>query len=126
MNLYELAEKDLATTIEDAKNGSGRTLVLIDEDGSETELVAIVGDIGYLLDSEGNPIAARSIVAAFRMSSFMKDGDYAVPSEGWRARTRDMAGKEWTLFVTRAEPDRTIGICRLILSFDFTKEDSGD
>lgn len=119
MNLYALAEKDLKTTLENAETGGGREMVLIDQSGKETSLIGAIGDIGYLLDTEGNPIAGRSIAACFRMSSFMSDGDYVIPGEGWSLRYADMAGQEWTLFVTRSEPDRTLGICRLILSLHF-------
>lgn len=118
MNLYALAENDLAFTLEDSQNGAGREMLLVDTDGNKTALTGSIGDIGYLLDTEGNPIAGRTITACFRMSSFVSGGDYVIPETGWHCRYTDMASHQWDLFVVRAEPDRTLGICRLVLSLN--------
>ena len=118
MNLYTLAEKDLAFTLEDSQTGGGREMILVDTGGNKTVLTGTIGDIGYLLDTEGLPVEGRTITACFIMSSLKAaSGDkYITPEAGWQVCYTDMAGQAWTLFVTRAEPDRTLGICRLILS----------
>ena len=77
-----------------------------------------MGDIGYLLDTEGNPIAGRTVTAIFRMSDLMANDEYMQPGRGWKVIYTDMSGHEWILYVERFEPDRTLGVGRLILSLN--------
>jgi hypothetical protein len=120
MGLRRLAESDLAETLEDA-SGAGSPFVLITPQNSEFELTGIFGDIGFLLDIEtGLPVQGRTITAAYRIKSLAgKTSD--VPGKGWRLKTQDLGGKEYTLFVVGYEPDRTIGIGRLKLAADYGK-----
>ncbi|MDR1587502.1 MAG: hypothetical protein LBS57_08615 [Treponema sp.] len=118
MGLRGLAESDLAETLEDAA-GAGSPFVLIDPQGREFELTGTFWDIGYLLDMEtGLPVQGRAIAATYRIKS-LADKTAAFPGKGWRIRTRDLNGADYTLFVVGYEPDRTIGIGRLKLAASY-------
>lgn len=115
MNLNMLAESDLAMTIEDDVVGGATPLTLTHGNDSYS-LKGIMGDIGYLLDTEGNAVAGRSVVFAYRMRS-LRDGndEMILPQKGWAASYVDLHGCSWSLFVSRVEPDRSLGVCRLVL-----------
>ena len=55
MNIRELAEKDLSFTLENANVGGSR-FVLSDRKGNHFNLTGAVGDIGYLLNTDGVPV----------------------------------------------------------------------
>lgn len=116
MGLRELAEKDLAHTLENVSTGTAIPLLFLDGAGNPWECVGTVGDIGFLLDTDGNPVSGRTIVASWRLSSMMVDGKPVEPGRGWGLCYRDLTGRRWNLYVTRFEPDRTIGIGRVWLS----------
>ena len=114
MNIRELAEKDLSFTLENANVG-GSCFVLSDKKGNHFNLTGAVGDIGYLLNTDGVPVQGRTITVAYRLSSlavYTKE----TPQKGWQVLLRDLSGAEYRLYVVRYEPDRTIGIGRLLLS----------
>lgn len=126
MNLRQLAEQDLAVTLTDKDNGAAVDFTLLKPTGTGYLLSGSVGDIGYLVDTEGNPIAGRTVTACYRLSDCLTSaGEYVKPGRGWKVIYTDLSGHEWILYVIRFEPDRTIGIGRLILSLELeTKEDS--
>lgn len=119
MNLRALAEQDLKHTLESTSFGSAQNIVLCSPSGTEYELNAIVDDIGYLLDTDGNPIAGRSISVSIRMASLMSDnGTYIEPGRGWTCRYVDLSEKDWNLYVVRFAPDRSVGIGVMYLSLE--------
>lgn len=123
MNLRLQAEQDLALTLEDTENGFASDFVLISADGVEFSLKGIVGDIGFLFDSEGVPISGRSLVVSYRLSSLVNEnGMYLKPNRGWTAKVSDLSGKQWKLYVTDFKPDRTIGIGVLNLSLELKND----
>jgi hypothetical protein len=118
MGIRGLAESDLAETLEDTA-GAGSPFALVDFQGNEFELTGTFGDIGYLLNMEtGLPVQGRTITAAYRIKS-LADKTAALPGKGWRVKTRDLSGADYTLFVAGYEPDRTIGIGRLKLAVSY-------
>ena len=128
MNLRALAESDLEHTLEDIENGGACSFTFVPPDNStesETEYTVsgFVGDIGYLMTTEGVPVAGRTICAVWRLSS-MKDANenIVLPKRGWQVLYTDLSGTQWTLFVTRIEPDRTVGIGRVYLSLSLGVE----
>ena len=123
MGLRQLAEKDLVVTLTDDEIGGAVPFTLSRPTGDGQTLKGFVGDIGYLVDTEGNPIAGRTITVSYRMSDFVSSGDYVKPGRGWRVIYTDLAGHEWIMFVVRFEPDRTIGIGRLICTLNLTESD---
>lgn len=128
MNLRQLAEQDLKVTLTDKDNGGAVSFTLLKPTGTGYTLSGFVGDIGYLVDTEGNPIAGRTVTACYRLSDCLTSaGEYVKPGRGWRVIYTDLSGHEWILYIIRFEPDRTIGIGRLILSLELeTKEDSNE
>ena len=118
MNLRQLAEQDLAVTLTDKDNGGAVSFTISKPSGTGYTVNGFVGDIGYLLDTEGNPIAGRTVTAIFRMSDLMANNEYMQPGRDWKVIYTDMSGHEWILKVARFEPDRTLGVGRLILSLN--------
>ena len=118
MNLRQLAEQDLAVTLTDKDNGGAVSFTISKPSGTGYTVNGFVGDIGYLLDTEGNPIAGRTVTSIFRMSDLMANDEYMQPGRGWKVIYTDMSGHEWILYVARFEPDRTLGVGRLILSLN--------
>lgn len=121
MNLRALAEKDLAVTLTDSNSGGAVEFTILKPSGTGKTLNGFVGDIGYLLDTEGNPIAGRTVTACYRMSDYVSsEGEYIKPGRGFKVIYCDLSGHEWILYVIRFEPDRTLGVGRLILSLELT------
>lgn len=131
MGLRQLAEEDLKVTLTDKKFGGAVDFTLLRPSGTGFTLRGFVGDIGYLVDTEGNPIAGRTITACYRMSDFVSEGEYVKPGRGWRVVCMDMSGHEWILYVALFQPDRTLGVGRLICTlnlaeFKYDKEEADD
>ena len=72
MNLRELAEQDLAVTLEDTIYSAANAVTFVSPTEEEFYVSALVGDIGYLLDTDGNPISGRCCCITWRMSSLWK------------------------------------------------------
>lgn len=121
MGLIQLAEADLKVTLTDKNVGGAVDFTLFRPSGTGFTLSGFVGDIGYLVDTEGNPIAGRTITACYRMSDFVSEGEYVKPGRGWRIVYTDMSGHEWILYVVRFEPDRTLGVGRLICALNLAE-----
>jgi len=115
MNVRELAESDLADTLEDA-DGVGSPFVLIDDEKKEYHLTGTFGDIGYLLDTEtGLPVQGRTITATYRMKSLFNYTNRP-PGRNWQVKVKDLNDVEHLLNVVNYEPDRSVGIGRLKLA----------
>jgi hypothetical protein len=126
MNLRALAEEDLAFTLEDVDNGGAClfSFVAPTNPATEYEVSGFVGDIGFLLSTEGIPVAGRTVCATWRLSSMKDDnGNIILPKRGWQVLYTDLSGADWALYVTRVEPDRTVGIGRVYLSLNLTGAD---
>lgn len=115
MNLRELAEKDLQMTIEPP---GSQVLTFTSPLGDEFTVSGKVNDIGYGYDSLGNQIATRSISACWRLSSMKQNGSYVEPCIGWQVAWQNLLDHTEIAYVTRFEPDRTMGIGRVYLSLD--------
>jgi hypothetical protein len=114
MTLRELAQSDLKKTLED-KDGAGTPFTLIDGE-AEYPVIGTFGDIAYLLMPDvGNPVRTRTIVATYLIETLRRQ-TARTPERGWRVRLTDIGGNEQILFVTRYEPDRTIGIAKIIMA----------
>jgi hypothetical protein len=114
MGIRELAESDLADTLEDA-DGAGTPFMLIDPNNNVHHITGTFGDIGYLLDNEtGLPVQGRTITAAYRIKTLFKKTN-KTPGKGWKVKVSGFDGVEYILHVVNYEPDRTIGIGRIKL-----------
>jgi hypothetical protein len=122
MSLRELAESDLACTLEDP-DGAGSSIALIDPDGNEYAVFGTAGDVGLLIEPDsGESARSRSIVCCVRVTT-LAGKTRAVPSRGWRARILDLQGAPVNLFVQGNDPDRTLGVYRLTLGLDAEEEE---
>lgn len=119
MNIRALAEKDLRLTLE--CNGESTDIHFKNPEGKSYKVCGRVGDIGYGYDTEGNTIATRVVQATWRLSSMMLNGKYLVPGRGWSCSWKDLSDKAWDAYVIRCEPDRTLGVGRVWLSFDLSE-----
>ena len=116
MNLKSLAEHDLSLTMET----DGQEFTFTDNDNVDHTVKGRVNDIGFATDAMGAEIASRSMTATWRMSSLVKDGEYILPDNGWKVTFKDLLGNDATGYVTRVEPDRSIGVGRVYLSVDLS------
>lgn len=119
MGLRELAQADMATTLESAAGGA-TAFTLIDENNHTWSLNGIVGDIGLMVDTEGNAVAGRTCSASFRSDRVQINGVTTEPKRGWKVSYVDLSGKTWNLFVLYSMPDRTIGITKVYLVLDLS------
>lgn len=105
---------DTAVTLESADGGTAG-FTLSDNKGNSFSLTGIVGDIGFLIDTEGNAVAGRTVWASFRSDRVKINDQVREPERGWSFEYTDMSGKKWKLFVLYSEPDRTLGITKVYL-----------
>lgn len=124
MNIRALAEKDLSFTLEN--NGESTEICFFDPEGEIYKVFGRVGDIGLSYDTEGNAVSGRVVCANWRLSAMTVNGKYLIPGRGWACKWKDLSGKAWSAYVTRCEPDRTMGVGRVWLSFDFSDVEGDD
>jgi hypothetical protein len=112
MGIREEADSDLAEIFGDT-DGAGTPYTLIDKDEAEFPVAGTFGDVGYLLNPDtGIPIVGRTITASYRIKALLEKTE-KVPGEGWKVKVIDLNGIEQTFYVTKYEPDRTIGLARI-------------
>ena len=121
MNLRRLAANDTVITIEGVDSGNAE-FTLFNDNGAEWHLTGIVGDIGLMLDTEGNVIAGRTVQVVYRSNRVMSGETVIEPKRGWKVSYADLSGKVWHLFVSFCEPDRTLGLTRMYLVLDLKNE----
>lgn len=124
MNLRELAESDLAVTLEDSVNGFGWLVVLTKPDGTDSDgLVGSSVDISTLIDPEtGQAVAGRNASFTLRISSVLAQfgelpiGIASSASKPWLITFDDINGNgPYTFKITETRPDRTLGVILCIL-----------
>jgi hypothetical protein len=122
MNVSELAEQDLAMTME-STDASGSPFTLIDPDNNEYPVVGTVGDISLLIEPEsGEKIRSRSIACSCRMRTLGKLTGKK-PARGWKARLTDLQGNSVDVYIAGCDPDGTMGVYNLTMSLDLEDED---
>jgi hypothetical protein len=115
MNIRERAAADSKKIMEKA-NGAGTPFILVIKERVEFTVTGIFGDIGYLLNpATGEAVQGRTVQAAYSMES-LREQTPLEPERGWRFKVLGLSGVLTELFVTRYEPDRTIGIGRITLA----------
>lgn len=120
MNLRQLAKRDSAHTIEGGQ--AGNTLCTLSDGAESWEVPMILSDIGYEVDTDGNRVAGRTCWATYIADRVKdEDGKIKTPRKGWRLDWTDIDGKEQRMFVTFAEPDKTIGWMRLFMVVQLEK-----
>lgn len=118
MSLRELAEADLAVTLEDAVYGFGFPITVKNPAGLESsELVGASNDIAELIDPDtGQAVSGRSASVVLRISSLVAAGFTELPraiadasSKPWLITFLDLAGNSQIFKVKQSMPDRTLG-----------------
>lgn len=124
MSLRDLAENDLAFTLEDDVNGFGWPVTLTDPDGftGSANLTGQSHDISQIIDPDtGTAISGRQASFVLRSSSITAAG-FSEPkgiadtdSLPWLVTFDDINGAPFTFKVEYADPDRVLGTTTLIL-----------
>lgn len=124
MNIRELAEHDLAMTLEDSVNGFGWDIIITDPDGKTDTLQGQAGDIGFQIDPDtGQAVSGRQAHCALRISTLEAAG-FDIPvkisdktKNVWKFEINDINGNPFTYTVAEIPPDRTLGIVNILLEF---------
>lgn len=114
MNLREIANADLTSIIEDT-NECGTNFTLVAPSGAKINIIGIIGDIGFLYTLEDGAVQDRTIDASYRTATLLKETKL-VPAKGWKVIATTLEGTSYTLSVVRVEPDKTIGMTKLVLA----------
>lgn len=124
VSLRELAESDLAITLEDP-DGFGWPVTLTDPNGfsNPSFIYGQTGDIGQLIDPDtGEAVTGRLAHLSIRISTVraafqgqLPRGTNAEDDIPWFVTFDDINGQEYTFKVSRSAPDRTLGFINLIL-----------
>ncbi len=120
MSLRQLAEQDLAITLEDGADGFGWPITLRDPSGNESAgLFGQTGDIHQVIDPDtGQAVSGRQAHVSLRMSSILADANISElpkviqsPSaKPWLVVFEDLAGTPQTFRILETNPDRTLGL----------------
>ena len=113
MNLQQLAESDLAFTLEN----EGQSVTVTNPEGVSAQLKSIMNDIGLLIDVEtGGAISGRNANVALRISTLRSAG-FEIPkgieeSEKvpWVVEYTTVTGETIKTKVISSDPDRSLGI----------------
>ena len=112
MNLRELAESDLATTLEDSEFGFGTTIVLTEPDGTVHTVHGQYTRIGVENDPEtGLQVVGQKSAVTVRLSSLCG----SLPADGWLIEVKDITGQTVKGKASMTMLDRTLGIATMIL-----------
>lgn len=123
MNLRELAEADLAITIEDGLTGFGWPVTLTTPAGVQVNVTAQSNDISLMIDPQtGVLVSGRQASATVRISSLYAQGLSVLPvgvpgrnAKPWLAQFNDINGISCAFKVANGEPDRALGVIVLLL-----------
>lgn len=122
MGLRELAEQDLAATLEDSVGGFAWPITITDPDGNSGSLTGSSTDIAQVIDPDtGEAVSGRLASIAVRISTLTAKG-LGLPvgiadagSKPWIVQFDDINGNPYTFKVTQSNPDRAIGLVTCIL-----------
>lgn len=125
MNLRQLAEADLAVTLEDNSNGFGWPIKVTDPDGfvNSKPLYGMSNDIGLMIDPDtGTAISGRFATVTLRISSLISAGFSTLPRnisdknlKPWLMSFDDINGNNHVFKVKSSMPDRGLGILSVTL-----------
>ena len=121
MSLRELAESDLAFTLEDPA-AFGWPITVTDPAGATAALTGQSNDIAQLIDPDtGQAVSGRLASVAIRMSSLTTGGlgrPVGVADAGskpWLIEFDDINGESYRFKVSESNPDRAMGVIVCIL-----------
>ena len=122
MGLREIAEQDLAITLEDSVYGFGWDIVVTNPAGATLALVGSSNDIAQMIDPDtGEAVSGRSASVSLRISTLVAGG-FALPenkpdeaTRPWLITFDDINGNEHKFAVSKSNPDRALGIVTCLL-----------
>lgn len=115
MNVRERAAHDAKSILNDLGCAGTSFFLTSNTTGKEYQVAGSYGDIGYMINaSTGQAVEGRTIEASFSLLSLAEKTEEE-PQRGWEFRCIDISGKTIKLFITKFEPDRTIGVGRVQL-----------
>ena len=118
MNLRELAEADLAKTLEDGAIGFGYPIILTSPDKVSKTLTGYSNDISFSIDPDtGLAVSSRVASVALRISSLIAAGFVTLPEaiqndtlKPWIVQFNDLSNNPFIFKVQEGHPDRGLGI----------------
>jgi len=122
MNIRALAERDLATTLEDGEYGFGWPAVITDPEGNFGCLSIQANDISALIDPDtGQMVSGKSIGVVIRIRT-LQEKCLGIPrnvskrsEKPWTVEFTDVLGASGACKVISADPDYVLGVvsCKL-------------
>ena len=109
MTVRERAATDAKKILENS--GGASTKATIHFKNQSVTVYGDISDIDQLLEKKEGMIQAREAYFSYSASAIP-----ALPEKGYKVDFVELSGRPLTLYVSRVECDRTIGICRLALS----------
>ena len=120
--LRDIAEQDLAVTLEDATYGFGWAITVTNPAGTALALTGASNDIAQMIDPDtGEAVSGRSASVALRISTLVTGGlalPEAIPDESakpWLVAFNDINGNAHIFKVSESNPDRALGIVTCLL-----------
>lgn len=123
MNFREIAEQDLAITLEDNVYGFGWPVTVTDPDSLSSSLFCQQNDIAFQIDPQtGESVSGRIVTIALRISSLTSAGFTSLPKQQadktkkpWIFEMDDVSGNSGQFTVKESHPDQTLGLifCQL-------------
>ncbi len=122
MNLRQLAESDLAHTLEDELTGFGWAITITDPSGTSRLLTGQSDDIAQVIDPDtGIAVSGRMASAVVRLTTLqaaglgIPQGEASTAVKPWRVRFEDINGNPHEFKVKQSNPDRALGVVSLLL-----------
>lgn len=122
MSLRQIAEADLAITLEDAVTGFGWAINVTDPAGNSADLTGQSNDIAQVIDPDtGQAVSGRLASVALRIASLtaaglgLPEGVADRASKPWLVRFDDINGNAHTFKVQQSNPDRGLGVVSCVL-----------
>jgi hypothetical protein len=115
MNLREIAENDLAITLEDNVNGFGWPVTIKNPGETITyNLNGQVHHIGLSIDPEtGMSVSGESSHITIRRSSIAG----VLPEKDWKVEFEDINGNSLTMYISEIMEDKSLGIITYSLRY---------
>ena len=123
MNFREIAEQDLAVTLEDNVYGFGWPINITDPDGLNKDVFGQANDVAFQIDPQTGQAISGSIVSiAIRTKTLTNSGFAVLPTsqpdktkKPWIFIFDDISGNTGTFTIKETNPDKTLGLILLEL-----------
>lgn len=114
MNLNQVAESDLAYTLEDAENGFGVSLIFKTSTGVDIQINCGTTDIGFFIDPQtGVGVQSRVVEISGRIKTF-ENNDVPIEKDAI-VKYFDTNENEYKTNIKQVVPDKKLGVYKIIL-----------